>query len=158
LRGYVGPDDGYIVKALRISSAAFLLMVLAAGCGGAAGQQRSAFHGVPPALARDWEARASDIATAASAGNSCHALTLAKALRSDVVASKDRVPPRLRRPLLSSVRSLAHRVECTPVVQTPTTGSNPTKEPKPPEKHKPKEPHEHDQHGHHGHGDGGHDK
>ena len=140
------------MKALRTFSAALLLVVVAAGCGDAARPQRSAFHGVPPALAQDWEGRASEIAVAASAGNSCRALKLANALRADVVASKDRVPPRLRPPLLSSVGALADRIKCTPVVQTQP------KEPKPPEKPKPKEPHEHEGHGHHGHGGGGHDK
>lgn len=134
------------MRVLRILSAAFLLVVVAAGCGGAARPQRSVFHGVPPALAQDWEGQASDIAAAASAGNSCRALRLANALRADVVASKDKLPSRLRPPLLTSVRALADRIECTPVAQTPP------KQPKP-----PKEPHEHDRHGHHGHGGGGKD-
>ena len=137
------------MKVLRILSAAFLLVVVAAGCGGAARPQRSAFHGVPPALAQDWEGRASDIAAAASAGNSCRALQLANALRADVVASKDKLPSRLRPPLLTSVNALADRIKCTPVVQTLP------KKPTPPKKPKPKEPHEHDRHGHHGHGDRG---
>ena len=136
------------MKVLRLLSAAALLVVVAAGCGGAAGPQRSAFHGVPRALAQDWEGKASDIATAASAGNSCLALQLAIALRADVVASKDRVPSRLRPPLLSSVNALADRIKCAPVVQTPP------KKPAPPKKPKPKEPHEHDHHGHRGHGGG----
>ena len=140
------------MKVLRILSAAFLLVVVAAGCGGAARPQRSAFHRVPPALAQDWEGQASDIAAAASAGNSCRARQLATALRADVVASKDRVPSRLRPPLLTSVNALADRIKCTPVVQT-----LPTK-PTPPKKPKPKEPHEHDRHGHHGHGGGGNDQ
>ena len=136
-----------MVKVLRILSGAALLVVVAAGCGGAAGPQRSAVHGVPPALAQSWEGQASDIAAAASAGNSCLALRLANALRADVVASKDRVPSRLRPPLLTSVRALADRIKCTPVVQTPP------KKPTPPEKPKPrKHPHEHDHHDHHGHG------
>jgi hypothetical protein len=141
-----------MVKVLRILSATLLLVVVAAGCGGAARPQRSAFHGVPPALAQDWEGKASGIAAAASAGNSCRALQLANALRADVVASKDRVPSRLRPPLLTSVRALADRIKCTPVVQTPP------KRPAPPKEPKPKEPHEHDQHGHHGHGVGGNDQ
>lgn len=135
------------MRVLRILWAAFLLVVVAAGCGGAARPQRSAFHGVPPALAQDWEGQASDIAAAASAGNSCRARQLATALRADVVASKDRVPSRLRPPLLTSVNALADRIKCTPVVQTPP------EKPKP-----PKEPHEHDRHGHHGHGHGGNDQ
>jgi hypothetical protein len=132
-----------MVKVLRILAAAALLVVVAAGCGGAAGQQRSAVDGVPRALAQDWEGKALKIADAASAGNSCLALQLANALRADVTASKDRVPSRLRPPLLTSVRALAGRIKCMPVVQTP------------PKDHKPpKEPHEHGHHGHHGHGEG----
>jgi hypothetical protein len=137
---------------LRILSATALLVIVAAGCGGAAQTQRSAFHGVPRALARDWEGQASAIAAAASAGNSCRALQLANALRADVVASKDKLPSRLRPPLLTSVNALAGRIKCTPVVQTPPT------KPTPPKKPKPKEPHEHDHHGHHGHGGGGNDQ
>lgn len=132
-----------MVRVVRILSAAALLVVVAAGCGGTAGPHRSAFHGVPRVLAQDWEGRASEIAAAAAAGNSCHALQLANALRADVVASKDRVPSRLRPPLLSSVRALADRIKCMPVVQTPPKGPKP-----------PKEPHEHNRHGHHGRGGG----
>jgi len=138
-----------MVKVLRILSGAALLVVVAAGCGGTARPQRSAFPGVPPALAQDWEGQASDIAAAASAGNSCRARQLANALRADVVASKDRVPSRLQPPLLTSVNALANRVKCVPVVQTPP------KKPVPPKKPKPKEPHEHDHHDHHGHDGGG---
>jgi len=139
-----------MVKVLRILFGAALLVVVAAGCGGAAQPQRSAVRGVPRALAQDWEGQASDIAAAASAGNSCRARQLANALRADVVASKDRVPSRLQPPLLTSVNALADRVKCVPVVQTPP------KKPVPPKKPKPKEPHEHDHHDHHGHGGGDH--
>ena len=139
-----------MVRVLRILSAALLVVVVAAGCGDAR-PQRSAFHGVPRALAQNWEGRASDIAAAASAGDSCHALELATALRAEVMASRDKVSSRLRPPLLTSVNSLANRIKCTPVVQTP-----PKKHP-PPKKPKPKEPHEHDHHGH-GHGGGGNDQ
>jgi hypothetical protein len=142
-----------MVKVLRILSGAALLVVVAAGCGGAARPQRSASHGVPPALAQDWEGQASAIAAAASAGNSCRALQLANALRADVVASKDQLPSRLRPPLLTSVKRLAERIKCTPVVQAPPKKPIPPKKPKP-----PKEPHEHDHHGHHGHGGGGNDQ
>jgi hypothetical protein len=140
------------VRVLRILSAAFLLVVVAAGCGGAARPERSGLHGVPRALAQDWEGKASDIAVAASAGNSCRALQLANALRADVEASKDELPSRLRPPLLTSVNALADRIKCTPVVQTQP------KKPTPPKKPKPKEPHEHDHHDHHGHGGGGNDQ
>jgi len=136
------------VKVLRILSGAALVVVVAAGCGGAARPQRSALPGLPPALAQTWEGQASDIAVAASAGNSCRALQLANALRADVVASKDRVPSRLQPPLLSSVNALADRIKCVPAVQTPPQKPTPPKKPT-------KEPHEHDHHDHHGHGGGG---
>jgi len=152
LRGYVGPDGGYTVKVLRILSAALLVIVVGAGCGGAARPQRSAFRGIPPALAHDWEGRASAIAAAASAGNSCGALQLARALRADVTASQAKVPSRLRPPLLTSVNSLADRIKCTPVEPTPPKKPEPPKEPKPPKEH-----HEHGHHGH-GHGEGGNDQ
>jgi len=120
--------------------------MVAAGCGGASGPQRPAFRGVPRVLAHDWEGQASAIAAAASAGDSCHALQLAKSLRADVVGSKDRLPARLRPPLLTGVSALANRITCTPPV--------PEKQPKPPhEKHDHHRHHEH--HGHGGDGKGG---
>jgi hypothetical protein len=140
-----------MVKVLRILLAALLLVVVAAGCGGADRPQRAVVPRVPSALAQNWEGQASDIAAAASAGNSCRAQQLANVLRADVVASKDRVPSRLQPPLLTSVNALAERIKCVPVVQTsPTEPTLPTK-PTPPKEPKPKEPHEH-HHDHHGQG------
>ena len=144
MEGYVGPDYGYRSRVLRVLSVAALLVVVAAGCGGASGPQRPAFHGVPRVLAQRWERQASAIAEAASAGDGCRAMQLANSLRADVVASKDEVPTRLRPPLLTGVNALADRIACTP----PTVA--PEKKPKPPpEKHD-----HHDHHGHHKHGDG----
>jgi len=130
----------------RILSAAALLAVVTAGCGGAAQPQKLAVHGVPPALANHWERQALAIASAAAAGNNCSALQLTNALRSDVTASEHRLPMRLRAPLLTGVNSLAERITCVVTVPTPPK--------KPP---KPKPPHEHHGHGHHGQdgGDGG---
>ena len=127
-----------MARVLRILSAAAFLAVVAAGCGGAA-PQKLALHGIPRALAQDWEQRASAIASAAAAGHSCNALRLADALRSDVVATQHKVPLRLRAPLLNGVKALANRITCVPTVQTP---------------------HEHHgKDGRHGHGDsGGRDK
>jgi hypothetical protein len=139
-----------MTKVLRILPAALLLMVVAAGCGDAGRPQRAALPGVPSALAQAWAGQASEIAAAASAGNSCHARELANSLRAEVTASKDRLPSRLRPPLLTSVNSLAARIPCTPVVSTPPKKPTPSKEPKPPKEH-----HEHGHHGNHGHGDGG---
>ena len=135
-----------MAKVLRILTAALLLVVAAAGCGGAARPQKDAVPRVPRALAQNWEGRASAIADAASAGNSCQARQLANSLRTDVEASKNEVPLRLRAPLLTSVNALADRITCPPV--TPTT----TEKPKPPPKP------DHKEHGK-GHGKGhGHDK
>lgn len=133
---------------LRILPAAAVLVVVAAGCGGAAEPQRSAFHGVPPALARDWEGQANAIAAAAAAGNDCKARDLAKSLQAEVVNSEHKVPLRLRKPLNVGVNALVGRITCTPVVPTPPKKPTPPKEPKPPKDH-------HEKHGHHGHGDGG---
>ena len=134
---------------LRIVPAAALVAVVAAGCGGAPPPQRSAFQGVPPALAQQWEGQASAIADAATAGNSCRALQLAAALRTDVAQSADRLPFRLRSPLVTGVNALADRIRCTPpVTSAPKKRSKP---PKPP--HEPHGKHEH--HGHHGGGGDG---
>ena len=141
MEGYVGPDFGYRSRVLRVLSAATLLVVVAAGCGGVAGPQRPAFHGVPRVLAQRWEGQASAIAAAASTGDSCRAMQLADSLRTEVVAAKDEVPARLRPPLLTGVNALADRIACTP----PTVA--PEKKPKPP-------PEKHDHHDHHKHGDG----
>jgi hypothetical protein len=132
---------------LRIISAAAFLGVIVAGCGGAAPPQR-AFRGVPRALAQDWEGQAMAIAAAASAGNSCRALHLAAVLRTDVDRSRDKLPYRLRSPLLTGVNALADRTTCTPVVTKPAPPKKPPKGPKP----KPPKPH-----GPHG-DDKGHDK
>ena len=123
-----------------VPALALLLLVVAAGCGGAARPQTSADRGVPAALARGWEAQAAAIAAAASAHDGCRAMRLATALRDQVVASQRKVPVRLRSALLTGVNALAARTTCTP--------------PPPPAK-KPPPGHDHHDHGHHGHGHGG---
>jgi hypothetical protein len=122
-----------MAKVLRILSAAALLVVVAAGCGGAGRPQRSAFQGVPRVLAQDWEGQASAIATAASAGNGCQARQLAASLRTDVIAKEHELPLRLRSPLLIGVNALADRITCTPA--PPKKPKPPPKEPKPPKPH-----------------------
>lgn len=133
-----------MAKVLRILSAAALLVVVAAGCGGAAQPQRSASHGVPRALAQDWEAQARAIA---AAGNGCHALQLASSLRTEVLANADKLPLRLRSPLLVGVNNLKDRITCTPVVQTPPKGPKPP----PPQKPDDKGHHKEDKGHHKGH-------
>ena len=126
-------------KVLRIVSAAALLALVAAGCGGGGQSRGSTARGVPPVLAQDWESQASRIADAAAAGDGCRALQLASSLRDQVIAAQGRVPARLQKPLVSGVNALADRITCR---QTVTVQAPP---PKPPPKHD-------DHHGHHGHG------
>jgi hypothetical protein len=147
----LGPLPGTWWKVLRIASVAAFVAVVAAGCGGAARPQQSAFHGVPPRLAHDWEGQASAIAAAASAGDDCGAVRLADALRNQVLESEQRVPPRLRRPLVEAVNALANRLTCT-VTTVQTVPPKPKPKPKPPPKHD-----HHGDHGpgHHKAGDGG---
>lgn len=145
------PMPGTWGKVYRIVSVAALVVAavtVAAGCGGGSRPQRSALAVVPPALAHDWEGQAAAIARAASAGDSCGALRLADSLRDQILASKVKLPLRLRSPLVTGVNALVDRLTCT----VTTTGKTaPTKAHKPPG-------HEHDHHGHHGHGDGGKDQ
>jgi hypothetical protein len=136
------PILGTWAKVMKIVSAAALLVVVVAGCGGANGPQRTAAPGVPRALAHEWEGRASAIAAAATAGNDCRAMRLARSLRTDVLAAEGRVPVRLRSPLSTGVKELADLATCTPAVQEP---KGPKPGPKPP-KHGPP--------GHDKHGDG----
>jgi hypothetical protein len=146
-----------MARVLRILAAASLLAVAAAGCGGAAPETR-AMQRVPRALAENWEGQAAAIATAASKGDSCRALRLARSLRTEVIAKQREVPPRLRSPLLIGVNSLADRIKCTPIVtpepqpkhSPPPPKQGPKPKPKPPKHHGPPD---------HGKGHGkGHDK
>jgi len=134
---------GTRAKVLRIVSAVALLAVVAGGCGGSDRPQSSSVRGVPRALAHDWEGRAKEIATAASAGSGCRALQLANSLRDDVVASQHELPPRLRSPLLTGVNALADRITCTHTVTVAPTPKKKEPPPKPPHKKHP------------GHGHGG---
>jgi hypothetical protein len=141
MRGYVDRMAGTGRKVLRIAPAAALVVLVAAGCGNAVRSNAPA-HGVPRALAREWASRASEIAAVAAAGNSCRAVQLANSLREDVVAAEDRVPQRLRPPLVTGVNALADRLTCIEKVTVPQPPQKPPK--KPPDDHGP---------GHHGHGD-----
>jgi hypothetical protein len=93
-------------------------------------------------LAHEWASQASAIAAAAAAGDSCHALQLASALRDQVIAAEGRVPARLRSPLVSGVNALADRITCTVTVPAP-----PTTQAKPPPREKPPPKHDHHHHG-----------
>lgn len=132
----------------RIVSVVALVALLAAGCGGAARPHGVALRGLPQTLARGWEAQASEIGAAASAGDDCRAMRLARALRDQVVSMERKVPVRLQSALLTGVNALAARTTCTPpVVKKP---------PRP-----PKGPGGHEDHGHkdhHGHRGGGNDR
>jgi hypothetical protein len=139
-----------MAKVLRILAGAALLLVVVAGCGGAA-PQRSASQRLPRALAHDWEAQASAIAAAADAGNDCRAMRLAASLRTEVAASRQKLPVRLRSPLLTGVNDLADRIStCTRIVTVPVQ-PKPTNGPKP--KPPPHEPPGHKGQDKHGHGD-----
>lgn len=136
-------------KVLRIAAATVLVVLVAAGCGGAARREGSAVHGVPRALAQAWAQQASAIADAAAAGAACRAHALATSLRTEVIDAQGSVPSRLRTPLLASVNALAGRIVCNP---PPKIVTRPAPQPKPP-------PHDkHDHHDHHGHGGGKGDK
>ena len=145
-------------KVSRIAAAAALVVLVAAGCGGGARPQRSAAHGIPSALAKDWAGQAAAIAATATAGDNCRAQALAVSLRKQVLAQQHRLPLRLRSPLVTGLDSLVARTTCR---QTVTVQTTPAPKPPPPgpEPHKPK-PHDdhggHGDHGPHGHGgDGG---
>lgn len=127
---------------LKLVAVIGLLVLVAAGCGGAGGPKP---HGVPRALAHEWEDRASLIAAAAASGNDCRAMHLAQNLRADVLAAEHKLPVRLRSPLATGVTALAARTTCTP---PPSVQSKPPKKPEPPPRHK---------HGHHKHDEGKHE-
>jgi cell division septation protein DedD len=131
---------------LRILSATALVALVVAGCG--SGTPERGPRGLPHELAQAWATRASAIASAAAARQDCRALQLASSLRDQIVADENRVPARLRRPLVQSANALAQRITCTPVTTPATTPAPPKKAPKPPE-HLPGKK-KHDNHGHGG--------
>ncbi len=125
---------------LRTASAAAVVLLVAAGCGGSA-RPHSTARVLPRELARTWASQADAVATAAAAGNSCRAQQLAGSLRDEIITAEGKIPTRLRQPLLVGVNSLADRIVCKPVAVTP---QHPPKHPKAPTAPEP--------HGHHGHG------
>jgi hypothetical protein len=91
---------------------ALLLMVLVgAGCGGAA-KQTAGPH-LPRPLAQQWAQRAEAIAAA----DPCTAHRRASALRTDVIlaVNKRKIPQSLLEPLTSKVNALAAHKACAPV-------------------------------------------
>lgn len=131
----------------RIAAVAVLVVLVAAGCGGGR-PQKVDLHGIPSALAQDWEGQAAAIAAAAAARNDCHARALAVSLRTQVMQKQHLLPLRLRSPLVTGIDSLVARTTCTPKppAPRPTSPAKPRGPPKPPK------PHDHGHHGHHGHG------
>lgn len=120
-----------------------LVAVLVTGCGGSSRPpSRTAVHGVPRALASEWESRAVAVADAAAAGDSCRALHLADSLRDEVIAKESQVPSRLQSPLLAGVNALADRIVCQASPQTVTPP------PAKPPKHKPPDDHHGKDHKH----------
>lgn len=128
------------------------LALLLAGCGGSARPQRAGTPGLPRHLATVWATQADEIAAAAQVPATCsQAQTLAGSLAQEVAVKINRIPARLRTPLLDAVTSLAHSITCASPPTKPK-GPPPRKEPKPKEKHG----HGHGPHRHGGDGgDGG---
>jgi hypothetical protein len=131
----------------RILPVVALVALVAAGCGSSTGSVRAA-PGLPRALAQSWASRASAVANAAAAGDSCRASQLASSLRDEIIADESRVPARLQRPLVQGANALADRITCVAPPQTVTVAPAP---PKPP----PKPKHEDRHHHKHGPGEGG---
>jgi hypothetical protein len=144
---YSEGKGGYNGTVSRIAPVTALVVLMAAGCGSATGSRGAGTHVLPRALAREWAARASEIADAAANGDSCRASQLAGSLRDDIIGSERKVPARLRSALVTGVNALADRISCTISPQTVTVAPAPPG-PKPGGRHGP--------HGHHdhGHGDG----
>jgi len=143
----VDPMAGRWRTVLRIVSAPALVVLLAAGCGGASAPHRSTGQGIPRVLAQRWAGQASEIAALASAGSNCDAQRAANALRDEIVAKQAQLPVRLSSPLLAGVNALADRLVCQPPPETVTVAPQPHEKPPP----KP-----HDRHDHkHGEGKGG---
>jgi len=117
-------------------------VALLAGCGGSELAHSAGSPKLPRRLARTWATQADLVASAAAAGQGCRAKALAGTLRDEVIHAGDKVPLRLRSPLLDGVNSLADRIVCTPPPQTVTTLQKPPHTP----------PHKQHDHGHHGHG------
>jgi hypothetical protein len=95
-----------------VKRVALLLVVLVvAGCGGAA-KQTAGPH-LPRALAQQWTQRADAIAAA----DPCAAHRGAAALRTDVIlaVNKHKIPQSLLEPLTSKVNGLAAHKACAPV-------------------------------------------
>jgi hypothetical protein len=136
-------------KVSRILSVVVLALV-AAGCGSSAASHVQADAGLPRALAQGWAARATAVANAAAAGDSCRASQLASSLRDEIIADEARVPARLQKPLVEGANALADRITCVTPPQTVTVAPAPAKPPKP--KH---EDHHHHKHGHGEEGDQG---
>jgi cell division septation protein DedD len=128
-------------EVLRLVSVTALVLLAAAGCGGAAHPEPTAARALPPALAQQWAAQASSIASAAAHGQGCRAQRLASTLRDEIIAQEGRVPARLRSPLVTGANALADRITCTP--QPVTVQAKPPKPPKPHDDHGPG----HDHHG-----------
>ena len=91
--------------------ALLLVVLIGAGCGGAA--KRAATPHLPRVLAQQWAQRADAIAAA----DPCTAHRRAAALRTDVIlaVNKHKIPQSLLEPLTSKVNGLAAHSACAPV-------------------------------------------
>ncbi len=119
---------------LRVCSVAFLVALLAAGCGGSPRSHRAPPK-LPAALAQKWAHEADDVALAAQAGDGCRAQQLARSLAADVDANSARIPSRFQTVLLTAVTMLSDRIQCVQGPPKPPKGPK-----KPKKKHGPPGP------------------
>lgn len=95
--------------------AVLLVLVLAAGCGGAhttTPRQPT----LPRALAQSLRTQADDVAAALTVGDGCLAQQRALSLQASVIAAVNtrRLPPRFQETLVGSVNDLVSRITCVP--------------------------------------------
>jgi hypothetical protein len=140
MRGAIGGsrDGVHPVDVLRLGLASTLVLLLVAACGGS---PRAAAPKLPGRLAQSWAVRADRIAAAANQGNDCRAQRLAGSLSAEVSLKEDKIPVRLRAPLLEGVQTLADSITCVPLRHKPPPKKPGPKPPKPPKDHG------HDKHG-----------
>jgi hypothetical protein len=112
---------------LREATAALIVAVAVAGCGGN-GHRATPAPKLPATLAVELAQKSDEVGRKLSGGDSCGALASARELQAQATAAVGarQVPRPLQRPLLESTADLTRRIACTP-----------------PEKKPPKEHHDH---------------
>ena len=102
--------------------AAFLLVLVAAGCGGDdGGRSEQEAAKLPQPVAADLARQSDVVAERLEANDPCSALAEAEALQQQTIAAVNdgRVPPRFQEELTSAVNSLLASIECLPPVEPP---------------------------------------